>query len=84
MLINSRENQRFVFENAYNSMLKYGRESMMSHKILSRRDEIESSMIKYYESTEEFEKCKFILDFFKDLEETLQKGLETVDIENIM
>ncbi len=82
MLI-SRENQRYVFESAYKSMLKYGKESMMSHKILSRRDEIESSMIKYYESTEEFEKCKFILDFFRDLEETLQKGPETVNIEDL-
>lgn len=83
MTINNRENQRYVFESAFNSMLKYGKESMMSRKILSRRDEIESSMLKYYESTEEFEKCKYILDFFKDLEETLQKDPETMDIQNL-
>jgi|JI102314A2RNA_FD_contig_31_797715_length_833_multi_2_in_0_out_0_2 hypothetical protein len=79
MQINGRD-QRAIFESAYNSMIVYGRESMMSQKILSRRDEIESSMIRYYEQTEEFEKCKFILDFFKDLEETLQKDPQSVDI----
>ena len=82
MTINNRENQRYVFENAFNSMIKYGKESMMSRKILSRRDEIETSMLKYYESTEEFEKCKYILDFFKDLEETLEKSPETMNILN--
>lgn len=82
MTINNRENQRYVFENAFNSMVKYGKESMMSRKILSRRDEIETSMLKYYESTEEFEKCKYILDFFKDLEETLEKSPETMNILN--
>ncbi len=83
MIINNRLNQRYVFESAFNSMLKYGKKSMMSRKILSRRDEIESSMLKYYESTEEFEKCKYILDFFKDLEEALQDGSETMDIDNL-
>jgi hypothetical protein len=82
MSINGRD-QRGIFESAYRSMLVYGSESMMSQKILSRRDEIESSMIRYYESTEEFEKCKFILDFFKDLEETLQKDPQTVDIADL-
>lgn len=83
MLINSKENQRYVFESAYNSMFKYGKESMMSRRLLSRRDEIESSMIRYYESTEEFEKCKFILDFFKDLEKAIQKDQEMVNIVNL-
>lgn len=83
MIINNRLNQRYVFESAFNSMLKYGKKSMMSRKILSRRDEIESSMLKYYESTEEFEKCKYILDFFKDLEEALQDGSETMNIDNL-
>lgn len=82
MLIDSKENQRYVFESAYNSMLKHGKESMMSGRILSRRDEIESSMIRYYESTEEFEKCKFILDFFNELEEALKNNHEMMNIEN--
>lgn len=83
MLVNNRENQRYVFESAYKSMLKYGKRSMMSKKILARREEVESSMLKYYESTEEFEKCKYILDFFKDLEETLRDGQEAINIENL-
>ena len=83
MTINNRENQRYVFESAFNSMLKYGKRSMMSRKILLRRDERESSMLKYYESTEEFEKCKYILDFFKDLEETLRESPETMNIDNL-
>ena len=81
MFTNSEENKRYVFESAYNSMTKYGKESMMSNRILARRDEIEESMIKYYESTEEFEKCRFVLDFFKDLEKTLKEDLQTMDIE---
>jgi hypothetical protein len=80
MLINSRENQRCVFEKAYNSMIEHGKESMMTQRILSRRDEIESSMLKYYESTEEFEKCKYILDFFNELEKILQKDTETLNV----
>ena len=83
MTINDRQNRRYVFENAFNSMVKYGKKSMMAGKILSRRDEIESSMLKYYESTEEFEKCKYILDFFNDLDKTLRLSLETIDIENL-
>lgn len=83
MLINSRENQRYVFESAYNSMLKHGKESMMSQRILLRRDEIESSMIRYYESTEEFEKCKFILDFFKELEKELRDENEIMAIQDL-
>lgn len=83
MLINSRENQRYVFESAYNSILKHGKESMRSQRILLRRDEIESSMIRYYESTEEFEKCKFILDFFKGLEEELRDENEIMTIQDL-
>jgi hypothetical protein len=40
-------------------------------------------MIRYYESTEEFEKCKFILDFFKELENELQDENEIMSIENL-
>jgi hypothetical protein len=59
---------RTIFENAISNMEKHGKESMMSPRIFSKRHEIKKSLLKYYESTEEFEKCKFIIDFFEDLE----------------
>lgn len=59
---------RTIFENAISNMEKHGKESMMSPRIFSKRHLIEKSLLQYYESTEEFEKCKFIKDFFEDLE----------------
>lgn len=59
---------RNIFENAISSMEKHGKESMMAPRIFSKRHEIKKSLLQYYESTEEFEKCKFIVDFFDELE----------------
>ena len=59
---------RNIFENAITSMEKYGKESMMSPRVFKKRYEIKRSLLAYYESTEEFEKCKFISDFFDRLE----------------
>lgn len=59
---------RTIFENAISSMEKHGAESMLVPRIFSKRHEIKKSLLQYYESTEEFEKCKFIIDFFEDLE----------------
>jgi hypothetical protein len=40
----------------------------MAPHLFQRRETIKSSLLNYYESTEEFEKCKFISDFFDGLE----------------
>lgn len=59
---------RLVFENAISSMEKHGAESMLNPRIYEKRIEIKNSLLQYYESTEEFEKCKFVVDFFNELE----------------
>jgi hypothetical protein len=40
----------------------------MAPHLFPRRETIKGSLLNYYESTEEFEKCKFISDFFDKLE----------------
>jgi hypothetical protein len=37
-------------------------------KIYPKRGEIKKSLLSYYESTEEFEKCTYIKNFFDELE----------------
>ncbi len=59
---------RRVFENAIATMQKYGVNSILTTKIFPKRESIKSSLIAYYESTEEFEKCKYIVEFFIKLE----------------
>lgn len=59
---------RRVFENAIATMQKYGVNSILTNKIFPKRESIKNSLIAYYESTEEFEKCKYIVEFFIKLE----------------
>lgn len=66
---------RNVFENAINSMKMYGKESMMSPRVFGKRHDIRLSLLTYYESTEEFEKCKYIKEFFDDLEKSASEIL---------
>lgn len=60
--------ERRIYENALERMEKYGTKSIMTPHLLEKRNSIKSSLLSYYESTEEFEKCKFISDFFDRLE----------------
>jgi hypothetical protein len=69
---------RLIFENAIISMEKYGKESMMSPRVFNKRNDIKKSLLMYYESTEEFEKCRFIKEFFEDLDK-LADELKFVD-----
>jgi hypothetical protein len=62
------KHNRLIFENAIITMEKYGKGSIMSHRVFNKRDKIKRSLLAYYESTEEFEKCKFIKEFFDDLD----------------
>ena len=64
--------ERAVYESAFQKMEKYGVKSIMAPRLLNERKTIKESLLNYYESTEEFEKCKFISDFFDNLEKELQ------------
>jgi len=64
--------ERRIYENALERMEKYGTKSIMSPHLLEKRNSIKSSLLTYYESTEEFEKCKFISDFFDRLEKEIR------------
>jgi hypothetical protein len=75
-----RKLNRQIFENAIESMKKYGKDSMMSPRIFSKRHGIKNSLLVYYESTEEFEKCKFVIEFFTELETHI---MEMVDNESV-
>lgn len=71
---------RGIFEIAYKAIQKYGNLSMVSHKTIQKREVLKASMLDYYESTEEFEKCLVIKDFFNKLEEDLEKGYDIDEI----
>ena len=64
--------ERKIYENALSRMEKFGTKSIMSPSLLPKRDVIKSSLLSYYESTEEFEKCKFISEFFDQVEKEVR------------
>jgi len=62
---------RGIFENTILTMKKYGPRDFIdfySKGVFQKRESIKKALLAYYESTEEFEKCQFVIDFFKDLE----------------
>ena len=65
---------RQIFESALSSMVKYGSLSIMSERIYYRRELLKKSMLAYYESTEEFEKCRYLVWFFNSAEINTQMG----------
>jgi hypothetical protein len=65
---------RQIFENALRSMVKYGKKSILSDRIYGKRELLKKSMLSYYESTEEFEKCKYLLEFFNSIETDIEVG----------
>lgn len=65
---------RQIFENALRSMVKFGKKSILSERIYGKRELLKKSMISYYESTEEFEKCKYLLEFFDSVENDIAIG----------
>ena len=64
--------ERRIYENALARMEKFGTKSIMVPHLLEKRNSIRSSLLSYYESTEEFEKCKFISEFFDQLEKEIR------------
>lgn len=64
--------KRQIFENAIEKMVTYGTSQILfSESLVRKRNIIKESLLKYYESTEEFEKCKFVKDFFEDVEKRI-------------
>ena len=61
-------------------MRKYGFKSILSQRILPQKDAIKKSLLAYYESTEEYEKCVFIKDFFEKLDSEIKKELDLTEI----
>ena len=66
------EIERVIYENALERMEKFGVKSIMIPHLLEKRDVIKKSLITYYESTEEFEKCKFVSEFFDRVEKEVK------------
>lgn len=65
---------RGIFENAIATMKKYGVGSILLTKIYPKREGIRRSLLVYYESTEEFEKCTYIKEFFEELEREAEES----------
>ena len=66
------EIERVIYENALVRMEKFGVKSIMIPHLLEKREIIKKSLISYYESTEEFEKCKFVSEFFDQVEKEVR------------
>ena len=71
---------RVIFENAIATMKKYGISSILASKIYPKRESIKKSLLIYYESTEEFEKCTYIKEFFEELEREAEESKIYEDI----
>ena len=65
---------RGIFENAIATMKKYGVGSILLTQIYPKREGIRRSLLVYYESTEEFEKCTYIKEFFEELEREAEES----------
>jgi hypothetical protein len=66
---------RQIFENTIHTMKKYGSLEFFksySQGVIKKRNSIKDTLLKYYESTEEFEKCKFVADFFEEIEDSIE------------
>jgi hypothetical protein len=63
--------ERRIYENILAKMENKGTKSIMVPYLLQNREKIKESLLNYYESTEEFEKCKFITEFFEEVEKEI-------------
>jgi hypothetical protein len=59
----------------------------MHPHLIQRREIIKASLLLYYESTEEYEKCKYVTEFFSKLEkdlliESIVKSAEKKNLES--
>lgn len=62
---------REIYEAAIKRMEEEGTRVILKTKLFEKRDRIKKSLLDYYESTEEYEKCKYIIEYFGNLEKEI-------------
>jgi len=78
------QTERETFEKAYQKMIDEGIGSIMvSPRLIKKRQIIRDRMISYYEKTEEFEKCKFVKDFFESIDSEIKSSTISDIVEKI-
>ena len=60
--------EREIYENAIRRLETLGLKAVMNKKLIGKREVIKKSLLDYYESTEEYEKCSYVNDYFEKLE----------------
>jgi hypothetical protein len=68
---NPKKLERSIYENALLRMETLGTKAIMQPKLLEKREAIKTSLLSYYESTEEYEKCRYVNEFFLGVEREL-------------
>jgi flagellar biosynthesis/type III secretory pathway chaperone len=63
--------ERNIYENAIQRMETMGTKAILHPRLIEKRDAIRTSLLDYYESTEEYEKCKYINEYFNELEKEI-------------
>jgi len=63
--------ERSIYENAIQRMETMGTKAILHPRLLKKRDAIRTSLLDYYESTEEYEKCRYITEYFNELEKEI-------------
>lgn len=63
--------ERDIYEKAIHRMKTMGTKAIMHQRLIEKRHAIKGSLIDYYESTEEYEKCEYITEYFIKLEKEI-------------
>jgi len=63
--------ERTLYEKALARMENMGTKAIMHPHLIEKREVIMNSLLEYYESTEEYEKCKYVANFFQNLEKEI-------------
>jgi len=63
--------ERDIYERAIQRMEDMGTKAILNPKLVEKRGAIRTSLLEYYESTEEYEKCKYINEYFNRLEKEI-------------
>ena len=74
--------ERNLYEKALARMENLGTKAIMHPHLIEKREVIKNSLLEYYESTEEYEKCKYVANFFQNLEKEilLKSVVKSVEI----
>jgi hypothetical protein len=64
--------ERDIYENAIRRMESLGTKAILQPRLIEKREAIKMSLLDYYESTEEYEKCKYITEYFNELEKEIE------------